>query len=382
MNSGIYFNSYLLKENNNSVHLNYSPLLKPTTLNKSLNKNYSNLTKTPKNIKSIKEMSIEELDNYLLTKSRQQQKCISTVKPKISTYFNQQNSNKDINRDKEIIEKDKKIIEKDKKILELENKLTYEKKQNEELKKSFLKLSSVLENERIQHDLEISSSKTKNNNKKKINNAKYYGINKLEKQIEKLKFQLGLDNLNINLINKEKIKSNEQKIINNNYYEKKIKFLIQENNMLKNEIRNKNKSFLSIMNNHQRNIFNDFEKQIREYKVMINKYEFEKKNIIKKYESKIKELNVTINKLSNNNNNFYENFTKRIIKKENSFLGSSYNGKNRIEFNLTNGFNFCGNENKYMVTDGDYFTNTQHSFNNIDDDFNFSKKNRSASFYK
>ena len=113
-----------------------------------------------------------------------------------------------------------------------------------------------------------------------------------------------------------------------------------------------------------------------------------KKNIIKKYENKIKELNVTINKLSSNKNSFYENFTKRINKRENSFLGRGYNGKNRVDFNMTNGFYFSGNNNRNKITDDDYnyisnyINNTEHSFYNIDDEYNYNKKNRSVSFYK
>ena len=136
------------------------------------------------------------------------------------------------------------------------------------------------------------------------------------------------------------------------------------------------------MNNQQKTIFNDFEKQIREYKIIINKYELEKKNIIKKYENKIKELNVTINKLLSNKNNIYENFTKKLNKRENSFVERGYNGKNRVEYDTSNEFYFCGNDNKSKITDDNYnyINDTEHSFNNIDNEYN--KINRSVSFYK
>ena len=252
-----------------------------------------------KNRKDPKNMSIKELDEYLHQNQIQNQQNTYNPTPQFS-----QNT----------VSTENELIQKDFYIQELETKLSESLDQNEELKNTLLKLSAIIENER-----------NKNSNLKLI------------KENENLKYELSVLKAKINILVKEKERHLEQNVLDKEYYENQLKEKNQENMELKNEIQDKIKQFSILMNEQQKNLYKDFESQLKNYKELIKKYEANKKNLTKKYENKIKELTVTISRIEKEKNKIYKNrnsidfYSSTTFSKinNNNYLRSSTSRSNR-----------------------------------------------------
>ena len=198
-------------------------------------------------------------------------------------------------------------------IRDLERKINDLQTKNDELQKNFMQLSELLEKERQQHQNEILNYRTENEQKFIKDNSK------LLKELNDLKFQNSLNLTNLNILNSEKERHLEQNLINKDFYEKQIKDLTDENNELKNEIKENTKNFQNLINQQHIKLENDYNIQIKTYKDIIKKYELDKQNIIKKYENKIKELQVKLNRYERDKNILGRSLSKgKITKKSKS----------------------------------------------------------------
>ena len=136
-------------------------------------------------------------------------------------------------------------------IRELESKINELQTKNEELQKNFMQLSELLEKERKQHQSEIINYRSENEQKFIKDNSK------LLKELNELKFQNSLNLTNLNILTSEKERHLEQNLINKDYYEKQIKDLTEENNELKNEIKENTKNFQNLINQQHIKLEND-----------------------------------------------------------------------------------------------------------------------------
>jgi hypothetical protein len=197
-------------------------------------------------------------------------------------------------------------------IRELESKINELQTKNEELQKNFMQLSELLEKERKQHQSEIINYRSENEQKFIKDNSK------LLKELNELKFQNSLNLTNLNILTSEKERHLEQNLINKDYYEKQIKDLTEENNELKNEIKENTKNFQNLINQQHIKLENDYNIQIKTYKDIIKKYELDKQNLIKKYENKIKEFQVKLNRYERDKNILGRSLSKGKLKKSKS----------------------------------------------------------------
>ena len=283
--------------------------------------NLSCTTESISKRKDPKQMSMEELDDYI---NRNQKNNLNKKKDLNNLCdMNFENNNNENNNNfflssnlKENLSPNLPISnnhnDNEIYIRDLERKINDLQTKNDELQKNFMQLSELLEKERQQHQNEILNYRTENEQKFIKDNSK------LLKELNDLKFQNSLNLTNLNILNSEKERHLEQNLINKDFYEKQIKDLTDENNELKNEIKENTKNFQNLINQQHIKLENDYNIQIKTYKDIIKKYELDKQNIIKKYENKIKELQVKLNRYERDKNILGRSLSKGKIKKSKS----------------------------------------------------------------
>ena len=284
--------------------------------------NLSCTTESISKRKDPKQMSMEELDDYI---NRNQKNNLNKKKDLNNLCdMNFENNNNENNNNfflssnlKENLSPNLPISnnhnDNEIYIRDLERKINDLQTKNDELQKNFMQLSELLEKERQQHQNEILNYRTENEQKFIKDNSK------LLKELNDLKFQNSLNLTNLNILNSEKERHLEQNLINKDFYEKQIKDLTDENNELKNEIKENTKNFQNLINQQHIKLENDYNIQIKTYKDIIKKYELDKQNIIKKYENKIKELQVKLNRYERDKNILGRSLSKgKITKKSKS----------------------------------------------------------------
>ena len=313
--------------------------------------------------KDPKQMSMEELDDYI---NRNQKNSLNKKINLCDMNFDNNNNNNENNNFflssnlKENLSPNLPISNNNNNneiyIRELESKINELQTKNEELQKNFMQLSELLEKERKQHQSEIINYRSENEQKFIKDNSK------LLKELNELKFQNSLNLTNLNILNSEKERHLEQNLINKDYYEKQIKDLTEENNELKNEIKENTKNFQNLINQQHIKLENDYNIQIKTYKDIIKKYELDKQNLIKKYENKIKELQVKLNRYERDKNILGRSLSKGKIKKSKSKEKVRKLSQKKLNLSLySSDFN---NNNNYSNNNLYTFQPINESFNN------------------
>ena len=312
--------------------------------------------------KDPKQMSMEELDDYI---NRNQKNSLNKKINLCDMNFDNNNNNNENNNFflssnlKENLSPNLPISNNNNNnneiyIRELENKINELQTKNEELQKNFMQLSELLEKERKQHQSEIINYRSENEQKFIKDNSK------LLKELNELKFQNSLNLTNLNILTSEKERHLEQNLINKDYYEKQIKDLTEENNELKNEIKENTKNFQNLINQQHIKLENDYNIQIKTYKDIIKKYELDKQNLIKKYENKIKELQVKLNRYERDKNILGRSLSKGKIKKSKSKEKVRKLSQKKLNLSL---YSSDFNNNNYS-------NNNLYTFQPINDSFN------------